>query len=201
MATDPNTTLTLTPKERARFESYVDRTTPGQGPPTESYAGGACCEWRGFRDKKDYGHFRLRGKMEKAHRVAYLIAHGHWPMPCGLHEVCDNPPCCEAAHISEGTVAENITQRVARGRSARGDTHGRHTHPERTARGDANGSRTHPERVPRIRGEASGAAKYSDETIKAVRAAAGTQREIAARFGMSQTHVGNIKRGEQRSPL
>ena len=184
---------TLTSKELARFESYVDRTTPGQGPPTASYAGGACCEWRGYRGKKGYGQFWLRGKMEKAHRVAYLIEHGHWPNPCGLHEVCDNPPCCEAAHISEGTVAENNAQMRERGRAAsgeahsavmrrvaargdangsrlyperlaRGDTHGSRTHPERRARGDANGSRTHPERL--ARGDTHGSRTHPERVAR-----------------------------------
>ena len=182
MATDPNTTLTLTPEERARFEAFVDRTTPGQGPPTESYAGGECCEWRGYRDKDGYGRFKLRGKVEKAHRVAFLIAHGHWPMPQGLHAVCDNPPCCEAAHISEGTIAENIAQRVARGRSASGDANGNHTHPERRPQGEAHGNAT-----------------YSDEIIEAVRVAPGPQRKIAAQYGMNQSYVGAIKRGKYRS--
>jgi hypothetical protein len=173
-----DSTITLTPKELARFWSHVDQ-TPGQGPE------GHCSSWRGSRSKTGYGQFGLRGKVERAHRVAYLIANGRWPMPCALH-ACDFPPCCETAHIFEGTQADNIADRSSKGRTAR-------------QRGDANGSRTHPERVSR--GEANGNTKHSDEVIEAVRVAPGPRKEIAAKYGMSRQHVGLIKRGKTRIPL
>lgn len=40
--------------------------------------------------------------------------------------------------------------------------------------------------------------KYSNEVVAAVRAAEGTQREIAGQFGMSTTQAGNIRRAQQR---
>jgi DNA-binding XRE family transcriptional regulator len=51
-----------------------------------------------------------------AHRVAYEFGVG--PIPDGLfvlHE-CDNPKCCNPAHLRVGTQAENIRQCVERGR-------------------------------------------------------------------------------------
>lgn len=41
--------------------------------------------------------------------------------------------------------------------------------------------------------------KLADAEIAEIAAAPGTQREIAARFGISQAHVSNIKRGRTRS--
>jgi hypothetical protein len=80
---------------------------------------GACWEWQGNRDACGYGFFRLGTKMRRAHRVAYLLTHGQWPRPCCLHS-CDNPPCCNPAHLREGTPSDNQQDAVRRGRSRLG---------------------------------------------------------------------------------
>lgn len=50
-------------------------------------------------------------------------------------------------------------------------------------------------------GEHHGRAKLSEPEVIAIRDAAGTQREIAAMFGVSQGHVSDIKRGTKWSYL
>jgi hypothetical protein len=47
-------------------------------------------------------------------------------------------------------------------------------------------------------GEQHPMAKFSDQVVQAVREAVGTYEQIAERFGMSESHVGNIRRGDQR---
>jgi hypothetical protein len=91
--------------DAARFWSKVDQ----NGGPD------ACWPYLGFRDRDGYGDFWLRGQNQKAHRVAYLIANGEWPEPNGCHS-CDNPGCCNPAHIFAGTVAQNMADRDAKGR-------------------------------------------------------------------------------------
>jgi hypothetical protein len=79
-----------------------------------------CWEWQGSRSKKGYGFVgsRALNKVEKyAHRFAYRAAKG--PIPDGLvmcHK-CDNPPCCNPAHLWPGTVAENAQDMVRKGRA------------------------------------------------------------------------------------
>jgi Pectobacterium phage endonuclease len=82
------------------------------GPPTET----GCRLWLGTKHYLGYGHFRLDGKIEYAHRVAFLLANGRWPTPCGRHS-CDTPACCEPSHVTEGTHGQNMHDCVVRGRN------------------------------------------------------------------------------------
>lgn len=59
-----------------------------------------------------------------AARVAYLLAHGHYSTPCALH-ACDNLQCVRPEHLHEGTQQTNLLERDARGRTARGERHGK----------------------------------------------------------------------------
>lgn len=49
--------------------------------------------------------------------MAWLLARGD--IEDGLHVLhrCDNPPCCNPAHLFLGTNVDNIGDRVAKGRS------------------------------------------------------------------------------------
>jgi hypothetical protein len=51
-----------------------------------------------------------------AHRIAYELAYG--PIADGLQVLhrCDNPPCCNPAHLFLGTIKENIHDAMAKGR-------------------------------------------------------------------------------------
>lgn len=75
-----------------------------------------CREWTGHRHRQGYGILGVGGKLKKAHRVAWEIAHGPIPVGlCVLH-ACDNPPCAEVEHLWLGTQAENIADMNAKGR-------------------------------------------------------------------------------------
>lgn len=76
-----------------------------------------------------YGSFGLNsGELEcgpkrgprLAHRVAFRLVHGRWPVPQALHG-CDNPLCCNAEnleHVHEGTAAQNMAELSSRCRGA-----------------------------------------------------------------------------------
>jgi HNH endonuclease len=80
-----------------------------------------CWEWTGRGSDKGYG--RWRGT--QAHRVAYELVHG--PIPDGLivrHD-CDNPPCCNPAHLLAGTHLDNSRDAEERDRLAYGARSGK----------------------------------------------------------------------------
>jgi len=77
-----------------------------------------CLVWTGATTEYGYGEMTVRGKRIGVHRAAYELAHG--PIPPGqmvLHR-CDNPPCCNVAHLFLGTQADNMADKAAKGRAA-----------------------------------------------------------------------------------
>ncbi len=100
-----------------------------------------CWEWKAGRDAQGYGKFWLNdlGRSVHAQRVAWMLAHGELPLETMTCHTCDWPCCCDPAHLFQGTARDNHRDMCRKGRIARGDRHGRHSHPETTARGEANG--------------------------------------------------------------
>jgi predicted DNA-binding protein (UPF0251 family) len=149
----------------------------------------ACWPWRGARDRKGYGRFSWGGRKHKrsasAHRLALALTTGRLgadgriaATEHGLHS-CDNPACCNPAHLRWGTNTENIADCVARGRKPKGDTHH---------------SCLRPETVPR--GEERSQARVTAEQVFAIRLryARGTisQFALAREFGISRTTIEDI---------
>lgn len=92
----------------ARFWPKVDRRGADE-----------CWPWLASKDRHGYGHISAgrRGKSPlKAYRVSYELANG--PIPEGLHvrHTCDNPHCVNPAHLLVGTAADNVADRMNRGR-------------------------------------------------------------------------------------
>jgi hypothetical protein len=100
--------LTPRPTEAERFWSRV-----AVGAPYE------CWPWTArARHTFGYGHFTTDDRRQYgAHRYAYELTNG--PVPDGLQVMhsCDNPPCCNPAHLSAGTAADNLRDMRDRRRS------------------------------------------------------------------------------------
>lgn len=188
-----------------RFWEKVDKdgpTLPGMDSP--------CWLWTGATHRQGYGEILIDGVKKYAHVIGWVLQYG--PVPEG-HDVlhrCDNPPCVR--HLFNGTHQDNMSDMVAKGRSATGARNGRHTHSERTARGDRHGSHTHPESVARgdrhgfrlhpgsaARGEDAGRAKLTEANVLEIRRRYRTgesQSALAREFGLSSRNVCSIVRGE-----
>lgn len=76
-----------------------------------------CWSWLGGY-KNGYGRLWWRDRSRRAHQVAFELHHGR-PLTPGLFVLhhCDNPPCCNPAHLYEGTQADNNRDRDARKRT------------------------------------------------------------------------------------
>lgn len=83
----------------------------------------ACWPWLGSDDGRGYGAVWWfedgRGRMEKAHRVAYRLEHGVFPRPGGLHQ-CDNSICANPSHVRPGDQRQNMADAKERGRTTAG---------------------------------------------------------------------------------
>lgn len=128
-----------------------------------------CWEFEGFCNPAGYGLIGAEAPSRKVvltHRVAWEIVFG--PIPdglCVLHE-CDNPPCCNPAHLWLGTRGDNNRDRRAKGRQVNpcGEQHGR--------------------------------AKLTWEQVREIRADARTHLTIAETYGVGETAIFKIKHGE-----
>lgn len=90
----------------AKFWARVDRREEG-----------VCWPWQGATSR-GYGMFSVGRTKMAAHRFAWAAANGRDPAPSQvvMHR-CDNPPCCNPSHLRPGTVAENVADCIAKGRS------------------------------------------------------------------------------------
>ena len=76
-----------------------------------------CWPWLGCLNRTGYGQIAdEEGALQLTHRVALSLSLGRPLTAFALHH-CDNPPCCNPAHLYEGTQADNIRDMVARGRA------------------------------------------------------------------------------------
>lgn len=156
-----------------RFWSKVDIRTSNE-----------CWPWLAQRNTRGYGQFKAqrngRWQPMAAHRMAWWLTYGNDPNDLSVCHTCDNPPCCNPAHLWLGTTAENMADRNTKGRQARGMTHGWQTHPERIGRG---------ERV--------NTAKLTAAQVLAIRAMLGRvqQKTIAYEFGVSTQLISAIATG------
>ena len=108
----------ISPADVPRFWAKVEKKGPDE-----------CWLWKAGSKAEGYGMFWVDGKTRKASRVAYTIEKGKIPDDgthhgtCVCHK-CDNPACCNPAHLFLGTTMDNTADRHAKGRSTRGGTNG-----------------------------------------------------------------------------
>ena len=75
-----------------------------------------CWPYAGSHDTCGYGKITLNGKEHKAHRFLWELHNGAIPKGMFVLHHCDNPPCCNPAHLYLGTNKDNVRDMVLRHR-------------------------------------------------------------------------------------
>lgn len=112
-------------------------------------------------------HLRAAGRTVFTHRLAWVLANGRdlGPGEIVCH-TCDNPLCCNPAHLFVGTHRDNVHDMMSKGRKA-----------------------------PYPSGERHHSAKITADQAREIARCPGTHAEIARRFGLGETAVQDIKAG------
>lgn len=92
-----------------RFWGRIDRSA---GP-------NSCWMWTAGKFTEGYGAIHFRNSLWKASRVAWILVNGEIPEGMWVIHRCDNPPCCNPAHLFLGTAADNTHDMVAKDRVCR----------------------------------------------------------------------------------
>lgn len=149
----------------------------------------ACWVWQGWIHPSGYGRFF--GIF--THRIAYYLSTGKDPGINLVCHKCDNPACCNPNHLFLGTQADNIADKVSKGRQAKGEGSPSLLHPEARPRGEEHWTHRRPELVKR--GERCNLAKLPLEAIRSIRSlylSGETSPNIALRYGISRQQVWRI---------
>ncbi len=80
---------------------------------------GKCWEWTGgLKRGGGYGDLSINGEIMRAHRYSWQINVGDIPDGKFVLHKCDNRKCVNPSHLFIGDDADNVRDRVQKGRSA-----------------------------------------------------------------------------------
>lgn len=138
----------------ARFLRHVSKQANG------------CWLWTAALDRHGYGQFWWNGSHWRAHRAAYVMWRG--PIPAGLLVLhsCDVRACVNPDHLAVGSTQDNVDDRNAKGRQARGGRNG--------------AAKLSSEEVARVR------RRYASGNV--------TQQELADELGVTQGAISRAVR-------
>jgi hypothetical protein len=87
---------------------------------------GGCWEWIGYKNPTWYGQFacKLNGKKKVvlSHHYSWYLYTGFMPKALIICHKCDHPYCVNPDHLFLGTHADNVNDKVSKGRQTRGET-------------------------------------------------------------------------------
>lgn len=131
-----------------------------------------CWTWTGSRSQRGYGAIKIGGMARKASHVALILDRRPRPSAdAGALHTCDNPPCCNPAHLFWGTQADNVADASKKGRM-------------RSPRG---------EQSPRTKITQVEAREIRESTLGCV--------ALGKKYGISPSHASNLRKGRRWSHI
>ena len=136
-----------------------------------------CWIWTGSVDKNGdgYANFSIKRKAIKAHRASWILHHGVIPEGMLVCHVCDVKCCVNPSHLFLGTPKDNTQDMIRKGREKH------------------------------VRGEASPRAKFSESTVRQMRAdyksSGVSYADIGRKYGTSRGYAAQIINNEAWSHL
>lgn len=207
-------TILLSEIDSVKFWSRVDKS----GGPD------ACWPWMAGRSNQNYGVFKAGSNNRVCSRIAWTLCNRELREGELVRHSCDNPPCCNPAHLLVGSDRDNINDMMSRNRQAKGERNGWARLTERDILGIREASGLLREIASKFgipisdaskirrgqawahvggkrtlvgvqKGEERPMAKLTENQVREIRSAVGSHSEIAAKFGVNRRHIGRIKAG------
>lgn len=100
-----------------RHWSLADKIAFYSSPPDEH----GCILWIGSKKPSGYGQIHTADGLLYAHHVAWRFANGPIPQGMVIRHKCDVRDCINPDHLEIGTHADNVADKVARGRATNGE--------------------------------------------------------------------------------
>jgi len=114
-----------------------------------------------------YGQFTHMHKLYKAHQVSYRIHFGEIPKGKFVCHKCNNPACCNPAHLYAGTPADNWRDTIESKKACR---------------------------FPIYRGEECHDAKLTEAKVRDILTSNKGGAELAKEYGVSRSAISAIRR-------
>jgi len=124
-----------------------------------------CYLWTGAVDSGGYGQLRVGDTSRGAHRLSWENAFGEVPSGLFVCHKCDVRSCVNPGHLFLGTAGDNNKDRQEKGRTVL------------------------------VRGEAHGLSRMSEEQARIAKYTTERASVLAARFGVSNFNIYNIRNG------
>ena len=122
-----------------------------------------CWNWQGSKSVKGYGRIKFEGVYWSTHRLMAFLKLSDLGEGSVVCHRCDNPSCINPDHLFVGTQLENILDRDLKGRRNQ------------------------------AKGENQGSSKLTAAQVTSIRLDTRKHSTIAAEYGITRAHVGNLK--------
>lgn len=136
-----------------------------------------CWPWIASFDLRGYGQFYWRGRLRRAHRVSWQLAHSEITSDVLVCHHCDNPACVNPKHLFLGTHRDNVQDMIRKGRNV---IHGQ-------------------------KGESNGHCKLTDAQVLEIRKRYSRggirQVDLAQEYGVAQAYVSALVRRISRTDI